>query len=31
MVITHEDEVGSRAARLTVMRDGRVISDKSTR
>ena len=28
MVITHEDEVGSRAARLTVMRDGRIISDK---
>jgi putative ABC transport system ATP-binding protein len=27
MVITHESEVGSRAGRLTVMRDGRVISD----
>ncbi|HEY3603932.1 MAG TPA: ABC transporter ATP-binding protein [Sporichthyaceae bacterium] len=31
MVITHEDEVGSRAARLTVMRDGRIISDKFNR
>jgi putative ABC transport system ATP-binding protein len=27
MVITHEHEVGSRAGRLTVMRDGRIISD----
>jgi putative ABC transport system ATP-binding protein len=27
MVITHEDEVGSRAQRLVVMRDGRIISD----
>jgi putative ABC transport system ATP-binding protein len=31
MVITHEDEVGGRAARLTVMRDGRVITDRRTR
>jgi putative ABC transport system ATP-binding protein len=27
MVITHENEVGSRAARMVVMRDGRIISD----
>jgi putative ABC transport system ATP-binding protein len=27
MVITHEDEVGSRAQRLVVMRDGRIVSD----
>ncbi len=28
MVITHEDEVGSRAQRVVRMRDGRIISDK---
>jgi putative ABC transport system ATP-binding protein len=28
VVITHEDEVGHRAQRLTVMRDGRIISDR---
>jgi putative ABC transport system ATP-binding protein len=27
MVITHEHDVGERAQRLTVMRDGRIISD----
>jgi len=27
MVITHEDEVGGRAQRLVVMRDGRIVSD----
>jgi putative ABC transport system ATP-binding protein len=31
MVITHEHEVGNRARRLTVMRDGRIISDEFTR
>jgi putative ABC transport system ATP-binding protein len=31
MVITHEDEVGSRAQRLVVMRDGLVISDNPNR
>jgi putative ABC transport system ATP-binding protein len=27
MVITHENDVGGRAQRLVVMRDGRIISD----
>ena len=31
MVITHENEVGDRAKRLTVMRDGRIISDRLNR
>jgi putative ABC transport system ATP-binding protein len=31
MVITHENEVGERAKRLTVMRDGRIISDRLNR
>jgi putative ABC transport system ATP-binding protein len=31
MVITHEHEVGNRARRLTVMRDGRIISDTLNR
>src|SRR6201996_7325267 len=31
MVITHEDEVGGRAQRLVVMRDGRIISDNLNR
>lgn len=31
MVITHENEVGDRANRLTVMRDGRIISDRLNR
>jgi putative ABC transport system ATP-binding protein len=31
MVITHEAEVGSRAARMVVMRDGRIISDQPNR
>jgi putative ABC transport system ATP-binding protein len=31
MVITHENEVGSRAQRLVVMRDGRIISDAMNR
>jgi putative ABC transport system ATP-binding protein len=31
MVITHEHEVGNRARRLTVMRDGRIISDALNR
>jgi putative ABC transport system ATP-binding protein len=31
MVITHEDEVGSRAGRLVVMRDGLILSDAVNR
>jgi len=31
VVITHEDEVGSRAQRLVVMRDGLILSDSQTR
>jgi predicted ABC-type transport system involved in lysophospholipase L1 biosynthesis ATPase subunit len=27
MVITHENDVGARAQRVTRMRDGRIISD----
>jgi putative ABC transport system ATP-binding protein len=31
MVITHEDEVGSRAQRLVVMRDGLIVSESQNR
>ncbi|HEX3827996.1 MAG TPA: ABC transporter ATP-binding protein [Sporichthyaceae bacterium] len=31
MVITHEDEVGSRAQRLVVMRDGSIVSESRNR